>query len=173
MEKYAVLILIVFLLLSGCIDKKDAVESNSTENLTDIAEKTSMNIRDNNFFSSSADNVSNVRLHYKVMPNTQIKSVILPDGTIIEGKWLRNRNDKIKIFNFKVFDFAIVNSSIKNNMQNIYIEWVKPIIGKNILANITITGSNNFSTHIEVDGMNEKGKNIELFAEGIRYEYEK
>ncbi len=160
MRKKAVIILIIVSLLSGCVGTEKVNEINNTNS---TAEKISLNLRPSN----RMNNVSAMDLDYKIIPGTHIESIILPpSGLRIKGDWLRD--DKIKVFNFKVINFIAVNTSRKDDMRNVHIEWVRLAGEKNTPVSITIAGSNNFSTHIEVEGTNERGRNFEMYAEGIR-----
>lgn len=136
--------LAIGLLASGCVEK-----------ISD--EKTGMKIRSN----IPAENVTSINLHFKIIPRTEIESIILPNGIKIEGKNLRDGKTKI-------FDSASVYTDKKNDIRNIIIEWNQPISGKEILANVTVRGSKNFSTYILAEGTNEKGEKIEMNAEGVK-----
>lgn len=138
-------LLIIVLLVSGC-----------TEKISE--EKIEMKI-----WSNPAENVMSMNLHFKIIPNTEIKSVILPDGTMINGNQLSNGKTK-------TFDSASVYTKKEDGIQTISIKWNRPISGKEVLANITVRGSKNFSTYILAEGTNEKGEKIEMNAEGVRYE---
>lgn len=148
MDKTVLILAIGLLVLaSGCAEEK----------ISD--EKTGMNVRSD----IPAENVMSMNLHFKIIPNTEIKSVILPDGTVINGNQLSSGKTK-------TFDSASVYTDKKDDIQTIKIEWNRPISGKEVLANITVRGSKNFSTYILVEGTNEKGEKIEMNAEGVRYE---
>lgn len=140
-------ILAIILLVSGCVEEK----------ISD--EKTGMKIRSND----PAENVMSMNLHFKIIPNTEIKSVILSDGTIINGNQLSSGKTK-------TFDSASVYTDKKDDIKTIKIEWNRPVSGKEVLVNITVRGSKNFSTYILAEGTNEKGEKVEMNVEGERYE---
>lgn len=139
--------LAIGLLVSGCVEEKISNE------------KTGMKVRSND----PAENVKNMDLYFKVIPKIQIESIILPGGIKIEGKQLQDGKTKI-------FGPVSVYTEKKDDIQTISVEWNQVISGKEVLANITIRGSSNFSTYILAEGINEKGEKIEMNAEGVRYE---
>ncbi len=145
-KKVLILAIGLLVLTCGCVEK-----------ISD--ERTGMKIRSN----IPAENVTSMNLHFKIIPRTEIETMILPNGIKIEGKQLSDGKTK-------KFDSMSVYTDKKDDIRNIIIEWNQPVRGKEILANITVRGSKNFSTYILAEGINEKGEKIEMNAEGVRYE---
>lgn len=138
--------LLLALLMSGC-----------TEKVSD--ERIGMVVRSSN----PAENVTIMDLHFKIIPRTEIESILLPDGTSIPGKDLFDGKTKISYS-------ADIYTEKHSGIQTIILLWNQSVSGKKPLAIVTVRGSKNFSTYILAEGKNDKGEKIEMNVEGVRYE---